>query len=77
MMIAIEFLKQYHYLPVSATKVPFCHPSNSELRRWLKDKAVLINGVYPNAGDEIAYPIKELIFFPKGKRRTTIIKETA
>ena len=72
-MKAIEFLKQYKYLPTSVLSVPYHRPSNSEIRKWLNDGAVQINGVIPKPGDEIEFPIKELVFFSKSKRRTTIV----
>ncbi len=76
---AIEFLKSYPYLPVALKRGTgreiFGRPSNSELVRWLNDGAVVINGIKPKPNDFIEYPIKELVFFPNGKRRTTLIKE--
>ncbi len=48
-------------------------PSNGELRRWLAKGSVTINGVKPGVGDEIDWPIKELIFFPNGEAQVTII----
>ncbi len=45
-------------------------PSNSELARWLTARSVRINSVLPQPGDEIALPVRELVFFPKGKTRT-------
>tara|TARA_B100000700_G_scaffold331341_1_gene463284 strand:+ start:154 stop:369 length:216 start_codon:yes stop_codon:yes gene_type:complete len=45
--------------------------TNSELKRWLQNKAIIINGERPNFNDEISFPIRELILFPK-KNRITI-----
>ena len=47
-------------------------PSNSELRRWLKNGAVIVNGQRPKPGDTIEWPITELVFFPSGIQKTTI-----
>lgn len=44
--------------------------SNSELKRWLQNKAVIINGVRPNFNDTIEFPIEQLILFPKKSRIT-------
>ena len=57
------------YLPPPA-KYP---PSNSELWRWLEKGSVQINGKLPLPKDRIDMPINQLIFFPKGKRRTTYL----
>jgi hypothetical protein len=48
-------------------------PTNSELRRWLDSRSVLINGKAPTAKEEITFPIVELVYFPKSKSRVTII----
>jgi len=50
-------------------------PSNGELRRWLRNQAVIINGLTPQPLDDVSLPITELIFFPKGKRRATLWKQ--
>lgn len=47
--------------------------SKSSLRRLLDSGGVRLNGVYPKADDEIDFPITELVFFPNGKRKTTMI----
>ncbi len=47
--------------------------SNSQIRRWLVDKAVLINGATPGPDDQVDFPITQLVFFPKSdKKRTTL-----
>ncbi len=49
-------------------------PSNSELKRWCKDRVVVVNGERITDPDElIDFPITSLVFFPKGKRKTTVI----
>ena len=51
-------------------------PSNSEIRRWLDQGAVRINGVNPKSKERIELPVKELIFFPKNpKKRCTVFQE--
>lgn len=47
--------------------------SNSERRRWLESGSVQINGQTPGPNDEIEYPINQLVFFPNGKRRCTML----
>lgn len=59
--------------------VPFsierpCQPaSNGEVRRWFQNKAVRINGAFPGWGDEIDFPITELVFFPRSANRKTTV----
>ena len=74
MVKAIEYLKGLprQYLPRSSLHK---EPSNSEIYRWLKDGAVVINGGKPKPNDLVEYPITELVFFPSGKRKVTLVKE--
>ena len=60
----------FDHLPMSIER-PCTIPTNSEIKRWLKNSAVVINGEKPKPNDEIVFPINELVFFPKGKRKTT------
>jgi hypothetical protein len=49
-------------------------PSNAELKRWCRDRVVVLNEERITDPDElVAFPITSLVFFPKGKRRTTIV----
>lgn len=72
-MTAYEFLKTFPYLPSSAEGRYGGRPSNSEVRRWLINRAVIINKKVPQPNDKVNFPIKRLIFFPKGKRKTTMM----
>jgi hypothetical protein len=47
--------------------------SNSEKRRWLQNKAVIINGERPGPDTMLDFPLGQLVFFPKGNRRITMI----
>lgn len=65
-----------YYLGVIPTSVENAPnpPSKSEVRRWLDQKSVIINGARPSAKDMVQWPITQLVFFPKSpKRRTTVI----
>ena len=75
-MTAIEYLKNLPrtWLPQSREGKKFGGPSNSELRRWLKKGSVIINGSKPLPKDTIVFPIKKLIFFPRGNQ-VTMVKE--
>jgi hypothetical protein len=70
-MTAFEFLKTIRYLPMSVER-PCSKASNSEIKRWLRKKSVLINGLLPDVNDVIKFPVFQLVFFPKGKRKCTM-----
>ena len=47
--------------------------SNSELKRWLENKAVVVNGE-PLQWDEVMdFPINSMVLFPNGARRCTLV----
>lgn len=48
-------------------------PSNSQLRRWLDNGSVLINGARPKPTDAIEFPIREFVYFPRKKRQNTCV----
>jgi ribose 1,5-bisphosphokinase PhnN len=51
-----------------------CHEATkSEIRRWLKNGSVVVNGERMVLDELIDFPIFSLVFFPSGKRRTTVI----
>ena len=67
---AIDFLSDMEFLPSSREGNKLGRPSKSELKRWLEKGSVIINEEKPSPNDEVCYPIKSLIFFPKGDRVT-------
>jgi len=73
-MNLIDFLtKQLPCLPMS-TERPCTVPTRSEVKRWIKNKAIIINGEKDHdPNEEVDFPIFTLVFFPKGKRKTTMI----
>ncbi|KKK90960.1 hypothetical protein LCGC14_2717770 [marine sediment metagenome] len=73
-MRAFEYLKSLprSWLPKTVER-GILPPSNSDLKRWLRMSAVIINGTKPKAQDEIEFPITELVFFSKGTRKTTMV----
>lgn len=71
-MTAFEAVLHIGVIPMSVER-PSTDSSNAEIRRWLDQKAVIINGVRPTSKQEIEFPIEQLIFFPKSNRRTTVI----
>ncbi len=72
-MKAIELIYHIGAIPMSIEH-PCTQPSKSEVKRWLNQSSVLINGKKPKAEEEIEFPITELVFFPKSNtRRTTVV----
>jgi hypothetical protein len=66
------FLDDTGYLPCSREKSPK-RASKSELRRWLTQRSVTINDTTPQPDDVLTFPIQSLVFFPKGKSKTTML----
>lgn len=66
-------------LPLSREKPggkdrPWSPPSNGELRRWIADGSVVINGERWAADEEMPPLVWSLVFFPKSeKSRTTLV----
>lgn len=45
--------------------------SNSEIKRWIQNGAIVVNGNKPrDPFIEIEFPITSMILFPKGRRTT-------
>ena len=59
-------------IPFSA-ETPCIIASNGEIRRWCKNKAVIINNETVSWDELIDFPVFSIVFFPNGKRRTTIL----
>lgn len=72
-MQALEFiLSMRPAVPFSIEKACM-EATNSEIRRWFKNKAIRINGMCPDWNDSVTFPVTDLVFFPKSdKRRTTL-----
>lgn len=70
---ALEFvLSMKPAIPMSKEK-PCTLASNSEIRRWLRDKSVIINGKKPGPDELVDFPVTQLVFFPKSaKSRCTL-----
>jgi hypothetical protein len=69
-MTAWEYLRSIPWLPQSREGSRTGKPSNSETKRWLEQKAVVINGDRPGPYDEIPECIVQLEFFPSGRKVT-------
>ena len=66
-MTALEFLIKLNVNCQFMSRERTGKASNSELRRWFKNKAVSINGERVSFDKEIEFPITEMFLFPKNK----------
>ena len=74
-MTGIEYLRVLRALGCLPMSAEGRHPeaSNSEIRRWLEQGAVEINGARIRPDQEMPDLVVSLVFFPGGKRRTTMM----
>ena len=72
-MTAHEFLNSIKHVPMQMIGDRPVVASKTERGRWLEMGAVIINGKKPKPREEIQFPITELIFFPNGRRKCTMI----
>lgn len=67
MKTAWNFLKDLHEVCNFQSRERTGHASSSELKRWIQNKALIINGE-PVAFDEIIdFPVFSVVLFPKHK----------
>lgn len=72
-MNALSFLNNLRpAIPMSSEK-PCTPMSNGELRRLMNQSGVLINTEKILPDEEIDFPVFSIVFFPKGKKRTTLV----
>lgn len=66
-MTAIQFLCNLHQVCSFQTREgkKVGKASNSELRRWIQNKAFLINGESVDVNEEIDFPVFSVVLFPK------------
>ena len=72
-MNVLSFLNQLRPAVPFSVETPCLLASNGEIRRWCKNKAVIINSETVDWDEEVDFPVFSIVFFPKGKRRTTIL----
>lgn len=79
MVTVFEYIKSLRpALPLSREKPgnkdnPCSVASNGEVRRWISDGSVIINGERWQPEEEMPPMVYQLVFFPKSKVRTTLI----
>ena len=64
-MTAWDFLKELNKVCYFMSREKTGKATKSELKRWLQNKAVSINGERVRFDQEIAFPITEMFLFPK------------
>lgn len=75
--MALDYLCSIDHLPMFLHGNLPMKPSNSQRRRWLESRSVLINGQKPGPRDPVTLPVEQLIFFPKNnKSRCTMLDYT-
>ena len=47
-------------------------PTRSEVRRWLNNSAVAVDGTRVKPFDDVAFPMQSVVLFPKGNRITLL-----
>ena len=64
---AIQFLTNLHEVCSFQTREgkKVGKASNSELRRWIQNKAFLINGESVDVNEKIDFPVFSVVLFPK------------
>lgn len=78
-MTILEYLNRMRpALPLGKEKAskekPHAPPSNGELKRWINDGSVLINGDRWKHDEQMPPIVLSLVFFPKSpKNRTTLV----
>ena len=71
-MTALEYLHGLPVLPPSRERGKLGRPSKGEIRRWLLNQAVVINGQRPRPFDEVG-EVHELVFFPNSTNRVSMV----
>ena len=69
-MFLRELHKLCHFQTKEGKKVG--DASSSELKRWLQNKAVLVNGEPLDWNEEMDFPVHSCVLFPKGNRVTLL-----
>ena len=65
-----DFLKEINKTCQFMSRERTGKASNSEIKRWLQNKSIIVNGDRPNFDDEVIFPIESMVLFPKKNRVT-------
>ena len=69
-MNAWEYLRELHTVCEFHSKEREGKATNSELKRWLQNQSVMLNGRRIKWNEEVNFPVEQLILFPKRNRIT-------
>ena len=73
-MTSLQFLQSLRPAIPMSVETPCTHTSNGELKRWMLNGAVILNGNRLKPDDTvIPAHVQSLVFFPKSPRRTTLV----
>lgn len=73
---ALQYLLKVHHYGAGgfwSTENPKAPASNSELRRWINQKCLLINDEAVTVDEVLDFPLHSVILFPKSKKRITLL----
>lgn len=74
MITGIKYLRSLHEVCMFQSQERPGVATNSELGRWLKSKALIINGKSIAPTEAIPLPIHSVVLFPNSrKKRTTLL----
>lgn len=71
-MTCWDFLKELNQVCHFMSRERTGKATNSEMKRWLQNNSVIINGVRPKFDDPVDFPVTQMVLFPK-KNRVTLM----
>ena len=71
-MTAWEYLRELNEYCSFMSRERTGKATNSELKRWLQNQSVLLNGRRIKWNEQVDFPVYELVLFPK-KSRVTVL----
>ena len=71
-MNAWEYLRKLHTVCHFHSRERDREATNSELKRWLCNQSVLLNGRRIKWNEEVDFPVDQLVLFPKSNRTTIL-----
>lgn len=69
-MTAWEFLRELHSACHFMSRERAGRATNSEIKRWLVNGAVLANGERLDWNEKMDFPLHSLVLFPRGRQVT-------
>jgi hypothetical protein len=69
---ALAWLRRLHRVCRFSSRERTGEASGSELKRWCQQGAVIVNGGKVAWDENLGFPVKSLVLFPKGNRVTVL-----